>query len=263
VSQPFVIELDDCELWVLLSLQGPGLTLGVADPFVGMLARESEATARSALERLVSRGLALQVSSDEIALRDEVAALIAACHHPNHSLIVQSQRAGEPQRHLFVHYAPGVAVEHDLLEQHRHRLSVLTNRDDLLARLMAVFPMQNGGGPTGGSVRVAEEALLEARTQFARRRDDRALEALREGRDEGGRVADFAEALRQPMASVSFVLVANRNQLETQLVRGFSVLAGERQTWILLPFEALGRREVECVLADRQAVRQRLSDLLQ
>jgi hypothetical protein len=65
------------------------------------------------------------------------------------------------------------------------------------------------------------------------------------------------QTLIKPVATSSFVLVVNRNNIESQYVRGFSVLEGSDEMWIMEPFEEEGIAMVSFVAANAKKIRER------
>ena len=259
---PIAVTLDNRELWILLSLCGPGLVLGVEDPYVGWLSSEVEADGRTILQSLIDRGLAIKVSEGEIALEDNLAAILGACHHPDHSLIVQVQQAGDTQKRLFVHLTDGLAVQHSLLPDGQYQLVVVENRDELASRLLG--PLADAkGSHSDRTFRLPEGALFHARKLCAQGQPDQAVESILAPGLPREQALALSRVLTGLTTSASFVLVANRDRAETQHVRGFSVLHGADQLWMAISGEdQVGQPQVELIPADGQMLRDRLAELL-
>jgi hypothetical protein len=68
--------------------------------------------------------------------------------------------------------------------------------------------------------------------------------------------------LIKPVATSSFVLIVNRNNVESQYVRGFSVLEGGDEMWIMEPFEKEGAAMVTFLAANAKKVRERFFETL-
>jgi hypothetical protein len=187
--------------------------------------------------------------------------MVETVHHPKHSLIACEQR-DRRVREAMVLFANGTTVEHVRLGGGRHRLSLLKNTAEVVRRLLcepgSTPPFESGAR----SFRLPEQILLAARRQAEAGHEVEAVSTLTRTGILHPDACALASALRHPISKASYALVANQREGLMQHVRGFSVLEGSDETWILVPVEQSGEPYVEVVTADSGTVRRRLQELL-
>ncbi len=107
-----------------------------------------------------------------------------------------------------------------------------------------------------------ESALFEARALYQKGESDRAFELLSSAGLSGDSAGRLSKALSSPVASSSVVVVVNRDSADTQHVRGFGVLEGAGEMWLLQPQGKNGDARVAFSPADAERVRSRFLAIL-
>jgi hypothetical protein len=261
VTVEFSIELDTHELLLVLGIFGPCIVMGVEDPYLGVMSEEVRISQHLALDSLMMRGLVRAVSEDKIDLIDQVSTTASIMHHPNHSLIVHSKQMAGSDFHCYIHFAGERIVQHTP-SQDQHRLILAQNMESLLDDLEAALRAASKAESSCSPFNLTEEVMFEARRLCARGDLNEARARLLASELPSEAIDPLIHALIKPVATSSFVLVVNRNNIESQYVRGFSVLEGVDEMWIMEPFEEEGIAMVTFLAANAKKVRERFFEIL-
>jgi len=258
------LEFSTQEFWFLLNLFGPGVVLGMEEPYLGWLMEEREAAHREALRSLVDRGLVRMVSNDEIDLDDVLAQMVQACVRPQHSLILHAHRASpvHTDDRRYVHWGEMLLVEHHPIDEDRHRLTALPDRDALLSNLEDVLRLNTPVRSVGEGFVVKESALFQARQHCRHGKSEKALAILQDAGLQEDTAARLVKALISPVANSAAVVVVNRMERDTRHVRGMAVLEGEEDLWIMTPYEHKDTAYVWFTPAEAQGLREKLLAIL-
>src|SRR5690606_27617078 len=111
------------ELWFLLNQFGPGIVIGLKNPYPGWLIEEIEDQMRAAINRLLERGLAVLTGSETMDVNDTLYNWAQTMAHPAHTLIVTDA----PERPFY--YGDTGLVEHTALDGDMHNLRALTSQE--------------------------------------------------------------------------------------------------------------------------------------
>jgi len=227
--------LSSQELWCLLSQFAPGVVLGFEDPTRGLLASEVRRLSEQALQRLLARGYVRRVSDQEIALDEVVAGMAQALVRPRHTVLATLQTQSADPVLLSYHYGPGLVVELAAPEPGSCRLSALPGREDVLRRLRSLVPDGEYLARRPQRFELPEASLREARRLLAAGQADEASGKLRENGLQEDHLQALLPALQFPVYNLAVAVVADRDKPREQSVRGFAVLAGERDLWLMRP----------------------------
>ena len=250
------------ELWFLLQQFGSGAILGMKNPYLGWLIEEIEAAQRTALRSLVDRDIVRIASKDQIELDDVLAAMIRICAHPQHTLISQFQDSTGKDIQRFIHFGKGLIVEHNEFKPGQHRLTAIKDRDVLLAQLNEVLRLSSTAFSRGGNFCLPEQILFEARSLCSEGQARKAQNILKKAQLSDEKAALLSKALTSPVANSAFVTVLNQDKPEIQNLKGFALLEGKTEFWILLPYDKAGDKMVEFVPANPKLVKQRFLEIL-
>lgn len=261
MKEDFSIELDRDEFYVLLAQFGPTDFLGMTDPFRGFLSEEIALATDRAHLSLLSRQL-VRIGEGEVLIEQPLESALRICAHPEHSLIIQAQIKNEPERRIIIHFRDDMILEQVEQKSGRYRLTTVENRETLLSRLGDLIGLDSKKVGSGKSFRVEEALLLEIRSLCIDGHLDEAVGKLKEIVLSDAQYSPLVETLVAPLANTSFALVANRNNLGTQYVRGFAVLESEDYLWILQPSDVQGKKQVEIIPATSAMVMERLVSIL-
>lgn len=256
-----MIELNTHELLLVLGTFGPCLVMGVEDPYLGMMAEEVVLSQRSALDSLLMKGIIRGFSEDKIDLQDQIIATANVIHHPNHSLIVHSKEISNGDFHCYIHFGSDWIVQHKP-SQDQHQLILVQNVDTLSNDLNPAFHSGSKAESSGPPFSLGEEELFEIRRLCADGDLNEARDRLDAERVPSEVIDPLINTLSEPVASSSFVLVVNRNNVESQYVRGFSVIEGADEMWIMEPYEEEGNSMVTFQAANALKVRERFFELI-
>jgi len=261
MTDGFTVELNTPELLFILGTFGPCLVMGVDDPYLGMMVEEVALAQRSALDSLMMRGFIRSISEDKIDLQDQIFTAANVIHHPNHSLIIHSKEISNSDFHCYIHFGNEWIVYHTP-SQDQHQLILVQNVDKLSNDLNPAFRSGSKAESSGPSFGLGEEFLFEIRRLCAEGELNEAKDRLDAERVPSEAVSPLVNTLSEPIATSSFVLVVNRNNVESQYVRGFSVIEGVDEMWIMEPYEENGNSMVNLQPANALRVRERFFELI-
>jgi hypothetical protein len=261
MNTDFTVDFNIHELLLVLGTFGPCIVMGVEDPYLGMLSDEVKTVQHSALDSLLTRGIVRAVSEDKIDLQDRVFTIASVIHQTKHSLIVHSKMMTNSDFHCYFHFAGEWIVQHTP-SQDQHQLTLARKMESLSDDLGAALHASSKAESSGPPFNLAEEVIFEAR-QLCARGDLHDARVRLDAADLSSEVIEpLIHTLIKPVATSSFVLVANRNNVESQYVRGFSVLEGGDEMWIMEPFEEEGAAMVTFLAANAKKVRERFFEIL-
>ncbi len=234
----------------------------MTNPHLGWLIDEIEADQHLALRSLVDRDIVRIVSKNQIELDDVLAAMIKTCAHPQHTLISQFQDSTGKDKQRYIYFDNELIVEHIEFKPGLHRLTAIKDRDVLLAHLSEVLRLSSTVSSRGGKFCLPEKILFEARFLCTQGHAREALNDLKKAQLSDEKAALLSKALTNPVANSAFVAVHNQGKLELQNVKGFALLEGNNEFWILLPYDKAGDRMVEFIPTNSKLVKQRFLDIL-
>lgn len=263
IDNRLTIKLSADELWFLMSQFGPAYIIGMDNPHLGWLAEEIEKADRKTVQLMVKRGLIRPISEEEIEMDDAVASMVQVCVQPEHSLIVHSSQMEEgAERDRYIHLAGDWIVEHIEDETGLHRLTAFRDRESLAAYLQEDLRMNSKARSSTETFCLPEDILFTASRLYAEGKGGEGKALLQRCDLNSTIIEAIDKVLANPVANGSFVVIVNQNNPETQYVRGFGILEGETQFWLMRPIEKLGQPQVEFMSADATHARQRLIELL-
>jgi len=233
------------------------------NPHLGWLIEEIEEADRTALQGLIEKGIVKVIEEGKIDLDDSVATLIRGCTHPEHSLIVNGSN-GKDDAGLarYFHFANGLIIEHFKITPDQHQLSILQNREEILAHLQENLRSDSDTKGSTESFFIAEETLYNATSLYSMGKPDEGRSLLQESDLESACATALADTLSHPVANASFVVICNQNDPNMQRVNGFGILEGKDQFWILKPIKRDRKQVVEFTPTDASSVRDQFIDLL-
>ena len=258
------LEFSTQELWLLFSLFGPAVILGVKNPYLGWLMDEREEAQKDALLMLVDRDLVRVVSEDEIAVDDVLTQMVDTCVSPRHTLILQTQGAdaSENGRQRFIHYGSHMIVEHATLSAQQHHLTAIKDNSVLIDYITPLLRLDTLAQSKGKRFQVEEKILFEARKLCENKSDQEALSLLLESGLDDKVASALVSTLNGPVSNSAAVVVVNRVERNTQHVRGMAILEGERDVWIIRPYDRNGSAYVEFTPANAEILKRRLIAIL-
>lgn len=261
MTSDFSVEFNTHELLLVLGTFGPCLVMGIEDPYLGMVAEEVAISQRSALDSLLMRGHILNVSEGKIDLQDQVYAAAKVIHHPNQSLIIHAKEIPNSYFHCYIHFENEWIVFHMPLED-QHQLILVQDIERVSNHLNQAFRSGSKAKSNGSSFSLREEKLFEFRRLCAEGKLNEAKERLDAESVPSEVVPSLINILSEPVATASFVLVVNRNNVESQYVRGFSVIEGTDGMWVMEPYEEQGNSMVTFHATNTSDVQKRFYELI-
>ena len=256
------LELGENELWFLLSQYRSGIIVGVQDPYHGRRAEEIRAANETAFQSLVQRGILQLASENEVFLAEWIISLLGVCHHPDYSLIVQYQVAGGPLKRTFTHYSENLMVKLCETKPHHYHLRVVPDQEALLDLFDEALRSKTGSMNGGREFRLTANALYKARELCIKgdlQRSEKTMSSAGLAEEQAQRLT---RSLYKPVRNTSVIVIANRNITETQFVRGFSILEGADDLWIMDPYEENGEEVIAFIPANAEKVRARFLEIL-
>lgn len=256
------IEFSSDEFWLLLQQFGPAVALGIKNPHLGWLIEEIEEADRNALRSLVDRGIVRVVSKNQIELDDALAAMIKTCAHPRHTLITQFQNADGANKQRYIHFGDNLIVEHMEFKRGHHRVTAIKHQGALVEHLDEVLRLSSTASSRGGKFKIPESTLFEARALCKDGETRKASTNLKKAKLSEEKAAMLAKALSKPVANSAFAMLCNQDKPQVQNVKGFALLEGEKDFWILLPHDNGDEKLVEFIPANSKLVKQRFLEIL-
>jgi len=256
------LELDEDELWFLLSQYGSGIIVGMYDNYHGRRSEEIRAANETAFQSMVQHGILQLASENEVFLAEWIISLLGVCHHPVHSLIVQYQVAGEPLRRTFIHYGDNLIVELCETEPHKYLCRIVPDQEALIDLFDGFLCSDTNLFSGEREFRLTTSALCRARDLCFKGNLQGAQNALISEGFEEEQARSLTRSLYKPVKNTSVIVIANRNTTETQHIRGFSILEGADDLWILNLYEENGEEEIAFIPANAEKVRARFLDIL-
>ena len=251
------------ELWFLMSQFSPAYVIGMENPHLGWLIEEIEEADRTAVQGLIEKGMVKIIEEGKIDLDDSVAALVRACTHPQNSLIANGgNEKVEAGLTRYIHFAKELIIEHVKIKSDQHQLSILQNRDEILARLQENLRADSTTKGTTDPFFISEDALYKATSLYSQGNAEKGRSLLQESDLEPACATALADTLSNPVANASFVVICNQNDPNTQRVSGFGILEGKDQFWVMKPIKKDGKQVVEFTSTDAQSVQEQFVELL-
>ena len=256
------LELDEDELWFLLSQYGSGIIVGVQDPYHGRQVEEIRAANETAFQSLVQRGILQLASENEVFLAEWILSLLGVCHHPVHSLIVQYQVAGGPLRRTFIHYGENLIVKLCETKPYHYHLRVVPDQEALLDLFDEAICSDTNPLSGGREFRLTASALYKARELCIKGDLQRAEKMMTSAGLAEEQAHRLTRSLYKPVRNTSVIVIANRNTTETQHIRGFSILEGADDLWIMDPYEENGEEVITFISTNAEKVWARFLEIL-
>lgn len=231
------IEIEIDEFWFLLQKFAPAVVVGVENPYPGWLIEEIKAKGKGAVLSLSARNLAHTLSETEVSIDEALAAMVGTCARPEHTLIVQSRTTRGGQAHAYVHFREGLIVIHVPVDRRKHLLSAVGSREDLVENLSDALRLRSEAEGVGNPFEVDETSLFQARDCCARGDKKEAITLLERSGMEKMVAENLAEVLSRPVANSTVVAIVHRAERGLSNIRGFALLEGSGQMWVMTPFE--------------------------
>ena len=153
-------------------------------------------------------------------------------------------------------------MEHIEFKRGQHRLTAIKDREVLLTHLEEVLRLSSTTSSRGGKFHLPEQTLFEARSLCSKGHARTALTNLKKAKLSEEKAALLAKALTSPFANSAVVTLCNQGKPQIQNVKGFALLEGENDFWIMLPYDKDGDKMVEFLPANAKLVKQRFLDIL-
>lgn len=256
------LELDEDELWFLLSQYGSGIIVGMYDTYQGRRSEEIRAANESAFQSLVQRGILQLASENEVFIAEWIISLLGVCHHPDHSLIVQYQVVGEPLRRTFIHYGNNLIVELCETETHKYHLRIIPDQETLLDLFDGVLCSDTNSLNGEREFRLTASTLFRARDLCFKGNLQGSEKALIAEGFEEEQAQRLTRSLYKPVRNTSVIVIANRNPGNAQYVQSFSILEGPDNLWIIEPYEEDGEEVIVVIPANMEKARARFREIL-
>jgi hypothetical protein len=241
MTTQYSITLTTHELLLMLGTLGPSVVMGIEDPYLGLLSEEVETAQQNALQSLASRGMIQSVSETQIEFNEDLSTLTNVLHLPTHSIIIQENLADTLPRQSFLHLSKDWILHHIPSEEDTHQLRLVNDVSDLIEYLTLALRLDSPSESQEPSFTIPEETLWETRKLCAEGDAEGAMRCLDQSGLEEKIAACLYTTIQNPIANSSFVLIANRNIIESQYVQGFSILEGGDMMWIMQPYAEEGQ----------------------
>jgi hypothetical protein len=256
------IELDERELWFLLSQYGPGVIVGTGDPYQGWTMEKATRASEEAFRSLLRRGILLPASEHEVFVPTPITKALQACHQAENTLIVQFQESGGSLVRRFFHFFDGMILEMAGTGNARYRLGFVPSAAQLTEEMSALL-RADSTAITGGHPLVLEADQFDRiRRLCANGAVDAATELLSEATVETELAERLVADLAKPLASGAFVAIKSRRAPSGNEVAGFAILEGSHSIWIMEPREQVSTAGVQLTAASPQVLRDRFLELL-
>ncbi len=250
------------EIWFLLQQFGTSIVFGMQNPHLGWLIDEIENADRNALKLLVDRGYVRIASKNQIELDDALAAMIRTCAHPQHTLVAQFQDSTGIDNQRYIYFGDELIVERTQTKQNQHRLTVIKDREVLLKHLREVLRLSSITTSHGKKFTLPEQTLFETRALCTQGQASKAINNLKE-LDLSEEISSLlTKALTNPVANSAFMALSNQSKSQSQTVKGFALLEGKNDLWIMMPYDSDGIKMVEFIPANSKLVKQRFLEIL-
>jgi len=256
------LELDEDELWFLLSEYGSGIIVGMYDIYHGRRSEEIRAANETAFQSLVQRGILQLASENEVFIAGWIISLLGACHHPDHSLIVQYKVVGESPRRAFIHYGNNLVAELYETQTNKYHLRIVPDQEALLDLFDGVLCSDTNSLCGEREFRLTASTLFRARDLCFKGNLQGSEKALIAEGFEEEQAQRLTRSLYKPVRNASVIVIANRNTVNTQYVQGFSILEGSDNLWIMEPYKENGEEVIAFIPANMEKVRARFREIL-
>ena len=245
------------EFWLLLSQYAPAVVLGVDNPYTGWLADEIEEANRQAVESLLERGLITE-TADGYDADDELLAMAEVCVHPRHTVILQRSLEDGGNEQRFIHISDKLIVEHYLAEPEKHMLGTIPSHQALIDHMTERLGLHAAGQGKGKPFKLPEALLFEVSALGEAGQAEEIRAKLKDAGLDEPELTALVDTLCEPKANSSIAVVANQGDPESQHVRGFGLLQGAADLWVMTPFESLGKPFVDFTPASIADIRERV-----
>jgi hypothetical protein len=256
------VSLNTGEFWFLLQQFGTGIVLGLKNPYLGWLIEEIEDANRTALRSLVDRDIVRVISKNQIEIDDMLASIIKTCLHPQQTVISQFQDSKGVDKQHYIYFGNNLIVEHIEFKRGQHFLTAIKDRYALLAHLSEVLRLSSEVASRGKKFRLPEQVLFESRSLCSQGQARKALNYLKKEKLSEVNAALLARALTNPVANSAFAAIRNQDQPQIQNVKGFALLEGENDFWIMIPYERGEEKMVEFIPANSKMAKQHFLEIL-
>lgn len=258
-DEAFEISVSSHELYVLASLLGGDMIIGVPDPFPGWLREEIDAALEQAQGRLIEHQYLQRHSEDQIVIDLVAAGLVGTMIEPQRVLLLSLTHAENSTSLWTAYHRPPLTT---WLEGNSHgewRLQAI-DPETLPERVAQIWNLKEQKPPPGGSVMIPQDAIQAVRA--ARYECETALFQLLH---HYGAIGENARALAHTLAT------ARQNGALTLLIRqgkgwsmeGLGILEGENGLWLLRQEGPSDHPLVICQPSTAEAVLKEVHILLQ
>ena len=256
------IELDENELWFLLAQFGPGVIVGMGDPYRGWPKDQAALAGEKGFRSLLQRGILLPASQHEVFISAQITRALLACHQAETTLIIQFQESGGSLVRWFFHFFDNSILEMTELANSRYQLSFVPSAGQLTEGLRAPLRTDSTAMMHGRPLSLKANQFDRLRTLCADGAMDTATELLLEASLDAELASTLVADLARPVASGAFVAIRSRLKPSANEVTGFAIMEGSHSIWILEPRGQGRTDEVQLTPVDPQMVRDRFLKLL-
>ncbi len=255
------VQLSHNEQYFLVSQFGQVIIMGWEDPYKGWLIDELEEDQLKAKNSLLKKDYIRIVSEDEISIDQVLAAMIETCVFGDYALTISSEQKGGYHKQAMAHFKGDFIVEHVVVND-GHELTAIQDQSQLESRYQSELRLGTKVKGSGESFSILEDDLFSLEGSIKDGEIDRAKEALAEGDLEVESADKLIRTLNKPVANSSIVAIANRQDKYAKHVRGMAFLEGEKDLWIMQPYERNGKQWVEFTPADGNIIVEKFRQLL-
>lgn len=262
MKSEFSLEFTTDELYLLLGLFGPCISFGIPNPYLGKFIEEIEAAQNEARTSLLERGIIQQIDDQQIALDEVVAKIVQTCASPDHTAIVTTQVSSTARHMFYIHFTPGLVVEHAALDAIHHQLIPYPGHAEVVERLSQLLHLNGQKAAPGGCFTIDEKLLLDVRDSYARKGKKEIEGTLLQAGLKREQANLLLGAFGNPIANSSVVVLVNREDGEKQHVTGLGMLESAIGAWLLLLGGDAASPQVEFIPSTAPEIQTRLDELL-
>jgi hypothetical protein len=254
-----VLEVTDREMCVLLMRFLPKFRMGYRNPFPGRGVKEI-------FRELAAIAVSLQ-QKDLLGVPDNTTVsfwreALFTCAHPVKTVMLSSHFATASPSRRFVFIVESGAAEMQYPSPAKIRLEWIPSRKALSDRFAHELRMDTPLRSAGSTVWMKEDVLHRANSAFWKGAAEDGEAILREAQMGKGDFQRVRAALRNPASNSAVVCLEEIESSDPPAVRGFGVLEGGEDIWMLKNKTSDGSRCVEWTPSDGVRIREAWEALL-
>lgn len=249
------------QFWLLASAHGPAYVVGIENPHLGWLADEIENAEEQSARSLVEAGWAKWEKEGEVlAVNDDLLKLVETCIKPKHTVIVTP--ADKTLKGKFIHFDEERIVCR-ITSEKEHHLQPVADTAEILELLKQDLCLDSIKDSHFERLPIDEEALL-AITQTAAKDPAKAADMLaEEWKNQPKAIRErLLAALESITANSSLITIFNQDKRETQHTRGFGLLEGKDDLFLLETTSSMGKPVVEISGTNPARIRELFQSIL-